>query len=151
MKVKFLAIACSLATLVACQNTPDAKSPEAIGAGQNTGEKPASAPVAVQTINDKNPAVLGKWQGTEWIFMGKPSGMDATQVNFEFKEDGTFKANFAEQHKSGTWRTKQDSMFTMEPGKREIPIRLLKSDGSGLVFEMDVKGNKEIIKFRKVQ
>ncbi|MBC7774600.1 MAG: hypothetical protein H7246_04115 [Phycisphaerae bacterium] len=148
MKVKFLTIALTLTTMVACQNTHD-KTPASSGEGQKTSEKPPAESPAAQKANDKNPAVLGKWRGREWIFMGKPSGMDATQVNFEFKEDGTFKANFAEQQKSGTWRTMKDSLFTMEPGKKEVPIRLLKADGTALDFEMDIKGNKEIIRFKK--
>ncbi|GEM_PF-494486 len=80
---------------------------------------------ACQKVNDKNPALLGKWQGTEWLIMDKPSGMDATQVSFEFKEDGTYSAQFGNQKQSGTWRTEHDKLYTTETGKQEIMVKLL--------------------------
>ena len=104
---------------------------------------------ACQKANDKNPALLGKWQGTEWLIFDKPSGMDATQVNFEFKDDGTYTAQFAAQNQSGTWRTEKDKLYTQETGKQEIMVKLLKMDATNLDFEMNRGGQKETLKLAK--
>jgi hypothetical protein len=104
---------------------------------------------ACQKTNDKNPALLGKWQGTEWLIFDKPSGMDATQVNFEFKDDGSYTAQFAAQNQSGTWRTEKDKLYTQETGKQEIMVKLLKIDATGLDFEMNRGGQKETLKLVK--
>jgi len=105
--------------------------------------------VACQKTNDKNPALLGKWQGTEWLIFDKPSDMDATQVSFEFKEDGTYSAQFGNQNQSGIWRTEKDKLYTQEKGKEEIMVKLLKADATGLDFEMNRGGQKETLKLLK--
>lgn len=102
--------------------------------------------VSCQKVNDKNPALLGKWQGAEWLIMDKPSGIDAAQVSFEFKEDATYNAQFGGQNQSGTWRTEKERLFTTETGKQEIIVKLLKADGTNLDFEMNRGGQKEILK-----
>jgi hypothetical protein len=102
-----------------------------------------------QKANDKNPALLGKWQGTEWLIMDKPSGINAAQVSFEFKEDGTYAAQFADQNQSGTWRSEKDKLYTTQTGKQEILVKLLKADGASLDFEMNRGGQKEILKLIK--
>lgn len=105
--------------------------------------------VACQKVNDKNPALLGQWQGKEWLIMDKPSDIDASKVSFEFKEDGTYKAEFGQQSQSGVWRTEKDKLYTTETGKQEILVKLLKYDGTALEFEMNRGGRKEILKFVK--
>ena len=105
--------------------------------------------LACQKANDKNPALLGKWQGVEWLIMDKPSGIDASQVSFEFKEDGSYSAQFGNQNQSGTWRTEKDKLYTQETGKQEILVKLLKYDGTNLDFEMNRGGQKEILKLLK--
>ncbi len=148
MKVKFFSIALTLMTLIACQNCRS-KTPAMSSEGQNAKE---TTPVASETKEiggENNPALFGKWRGVEWSFMGKPSGEDATQVQFEFKEDGTFQANYGPQNKSGTWRTAKDSLYTTQTGMKELPIKLLKADGSALEFEMNVGGKPEVLKFKK--
>lgn len=102
-----------------------------------------------QPANDKNSALLGQWQGTEWLIFDKPSGMDASQVVFEFKEDGTYSASFGNQNQSGVWRTEKDKLYTTETGKKEIMVKLLKADGMSLDFEMNRGGQKETLKLVK--
>ncbi len=104
---------------------------------------------ACQRVNDKNPALLGQWQGTEWLIFDKPSEMDAAQVLFEFKEDGTYTASFGNQTQNGTWRTDNDKLYTTENGKREIMVKILKADGSALDFEMNRGGQEETLKLIK--
>ncbi|MCC6283324.1 MAG: lipocalin family protein [Saprospiraceae bacterium] len=104
---------------------------------------------ACQKANDKNPALFGKWQGSEWMISDKPSGMDATQVNFEFKEDGTYTASFGDQSQSGTWRTEKDKLYTLGKGKQEIMVKLLKAEATELDFEMNRGGQKETLKLLK--
>lgn len=104
---------------------------------------------ACRQPNDKNPALLGKWQGTEWLLFGQPSGMDAAQVFFEFSEDGSYSARFGEQHQQGAWRTEKDKLYTTEKGKKEIMVKLLKADGTSLEFEMNRGGQQETLKLQK--
>jgi len=111
----------------------------------------AIAFAACQKANDKNPALLGSWQGTEWLIFDKPSGMDATLVRFEFREDGSFTADFGDQKKQGTWRTDKDKLYTTETGMQEIMVKLLKADGTNLDFEMNRGGQKETLKLIKKQ
>lgn len=105
--------------------------------------------IACQKANDKNPALLGQWQGTEWLIFDKPSDMDASQVHFEFKEDGTYTASFGNQNQSGVWRTEKDKLYTTETGKKEIMVKLLKADGANLDFEMNRGGQKETLRLIK--
>lgn len=105
--------------------------------------------VACQKTNDKNPALLGQWQGTEWLIFDKPSDIDAAQVQFEFKEDGSYSAQFGKQNQAGTWRTEKDKLYTTETGKQEIMVKLLKADGAALDFEMNRGGQKETLKMVK--
>src|SRR5262245_53524723 len=109
----------------------------------------AIALASCQKTNDKNPALLGTWQGTEWLIFDQPSDMDATRVQFEFREDGSFTADFGEQKKQGTWRTNGDKLYTTENGMQEIMVKLLKADGASLDFEMNRGGQKETLKMVK--
>jgi len=102
-----------------------------------------------QKANDKNPALLGKWQGSEWLIFDKPSGMDASKVTFEFKEDGAYTATLGDQLQNGVWRTQADKLFTTEKGKQEIMVKLLRADGEELTFEMNRSGQKETLKLKK--
>ncbi len=105
--------------------------------------------VSCQKTNDKNTALLGQWEGTEWLIFDKPSDIDASQVKFEFREDGTYTAQFGNQNQMGTWRTEKDKLYTTETGKQEIMVKLLKADGAGLDFEMNRGGQKETLKLVK--
>ena len=99
--------------------------------------------------NDRNPLLVGKWQGAEWLIFDQPSGMDAAQVFFEFRTDGSYVADFGKQHQQGTWRTEKDKLYTTEEGKKEIMVKLLKVDAASLEFEMNRGGQKETLKLGK--
>ena len=111
----------------------------------------AAALASCQKTNDKNPALLGQWQGENWMVFDKPSGNDATQVHFEFKEDGTYNAQFGQQNQEGIWRTEKDKLYTTETGKQEIMVKLLKADGADLNFEMNRGGQKETLEMKKAE
>ncbi len=104
---------------------------------------------ACKRADDRNPALTGKWQGTEWLIFDQPSGMDAAQVFFEFRTDGSYAADFGKQHQQGTWRTEKDKLYTTEEGKKEIMVKLLKIDAANLEFEMNRGGQKETLKLSK--
>lgn len=106
---------------------------------------------ACQRENDKNPALLGKWQGKEWLVFDKPSGQDASQVRFEFKDDGSYTAAFGEQGEKGVWRTSHDKLYTTAEHKKEIMVKLLLADGTTLKFEMNRGGQQETLELIKTQ
>lgn len=105
---------------------------------------------ACKNPNEKKNAIIGQWQGTDWLLDGKPSGMDASQVHFNFKDDGTYSANFGEQKQSGTWRFENEKLYTTLTGRPELEITVLKADGTVLEFEMGLRsGSKEGLKFKR--
>lgn len=104
---------------------------------------------ACKKVNDKNPLLLGTWEGREWLVFGKPSGQDATLVSFEFREDGTYNAIFGQQAESGTWRTDGDKLYTTATGRKEIMVKLLQTDAAILKFEMNRGGQQETLELTK--
>jgi hypothetical protein len=104
---------------------------------------------ACQKANDKNPALLGKWKGVNWLIFDKPSDLDAAKVHFEFREDGTYNAQFGTQDEKGVWRTVKDKLYTKGDGKQEIMVKLLQFDGAKLNFEMNRGGQKETLEMVK--
>ena len=100
---------------------------------------------ACKRVNDKNPELVGRWQGTEWLIFGKPSVQDATQVGFEFLADGTYTATYGQQIESGVWRTDKSRLYTTGEGRKEIMVKILKLDKERLKFEMNRAGQQETI------
>lgn len=106
---------------------------------------------ACQKANDKNPMLLGHWTGKEWLIFDKPSGQDASQVSFNFDENGTYQASFGDQKQQGSWRTDGDKLYTTETGKKEIMVKLITADGSTLKFEMNRGGQQETLELTKTE
>lgn len=106
---------------------------------------------ACQPENDKNPALPGKWQGKEWLVFDKPSGQDASQVHFEFNEDGTYAAGFGEQSEKGVWRTAGDRLYTTAEGRKQIMVKIQQIDATTLKIEMNRGGQPETIELTKTQ
>lgn len=106
---------------------------------------------ACQPENDKNPALFGKWQGKEWLIFDRPSGQDATQVFFEFGEDGAYSAGFGEQSEKGLWRTVGDKLYTTAEGRKEIMVKIQTLNSATLKFEMNRGGQQETIELIKIQ
>ena len=96
---------------------------------------------ACQKVNDKNPKLIGSWVGSEWLIKDKPSGIEASQVHFDFA-DGTFFDKFGNQNEKGIWRTDRDRLFTKADDKEEIMVKILKLDDDTLRFEMNRGGPK---------
>lgn len=80
--------------------------------------------VACQRANDKNPALLGKWQGTEWLIDKSLPVPGTAQISFEFNEDGTYAAQFGKQKQVGTWRTQKKTLYMKEESKGEVEAEL---------------------------
>lgn len=106
---------------------------------------------ACKRVNDNNPALIGAWQGTEWLVFGKPMGQDATQVEFEFTAEGDYMARFGNQEENGVWRTQKDKLYTTAQGKKEIMVKILQLDDNILKFEMNRGGQQETIELKKTR
>jgi hypothetical protein len=152
MKFNIFTIVLALMANMACQNTNDKKI-ASTEEGQPATVETKAPPVEAPKNEHRNPALLGKWQGVEWIFMDKPAeGFDPLKVSFDFREDGVFYGDYGPQHKTGTWRTTKDSLYTKDAGvQREVSSKILTADGNLLDLQFNVKGQKEIIKFKKVK
>lgn len=98
----------------------------------------------------KTHPIVGEWQGIEWSLGGQVDpNWDPTKVNFEFMFDGNFKANFGDQHRFGQWRVHNDTLYTIEPRRKEFPMKLRQLDDTTLEVEMDLKGVAEVLKFKR--
>ena len=106
---------------------------------------------ACKRANDNNPAIIGKWQGKEWLVFGKPMGEDASQVEFEFTAEGDYSARFGEQEESGVWRTQKEKLYTTAQGQQEIVVKILRLDSTTLKFEMNRGGQQETLELTKAQ
>lgn len=106
---------------------------------------------ACKRANDNNPALIGKWQGKEWLVFGKPMGEDASQVEFEFTAEGDYSARFGEQEESGVWRTQKEKLYTTAQGQQEIVVKILRLDSTTLKFEMNRGGQQETLELTKAQ
>lgn len=104
-----------------------------------------------QPENDKNTALIGKWQGTEWLIFDEPSGQDAAKVYFEFRPDGTYEAGMGVQSEKGVWRTSGDKLYTTAEGRKEIMVKMLEASPAVLKFEMNRGGQQETLILKKVQ
>jgi len=94
--------------------------------------------------------IVGEWQGIEWSLGGEVDPVwDATKVNFEFMYDGKFKANFGDQHRAGKWRIDKDTLYTLEPRRKEFPMKLRQLDDLNLEIEMNLNGVPEVLKFKR--
>lgn len=164
MKVNILTVLLAMTSMMACQNTDDKKTASSADGAPTQVQTPVTAVPAPQTQVEpsnssaavdpekRNPAFVGRWQGVEWSFMGKPSGLDASQVFWTFRADGTFKSNYADQHKQGTWRTTKDSLYTKDiKMPKEVPSKILLLNDKLLDLQYNVKGQKEIIKYKKLK
>ncbi len=106
---------------------------------------------ACKRVNDNNPALIGKWQGKEWLVFGKPMDQDAAQVAFEFTAEGDYSAQFGSEEESGVWRTEKDKLYTTAQGKKEIMVKILQLDATTLKFEMNRGGQQETLELTKAQ
>ncbi|TNE48163.1 MAG: hypothetical protein EP344_19065 [Bacteroidetes bacterium] len=107
--------------------------------------------VACERANDKNPDLIGDWQGREWLIFNKPSGLDASKVTFSFTADGAYAAAFGDQQEQGVWRTDKDKLYTTAEGKKEIMVKILQLDSALLKFEMNRGGQQETIELGRKQ
>lgn len=94
-------------------------------------------------VNDKNEKLPGQWGGVEWLIKDAPSGMEASQVNFQFNLDESYSCNFGNQKQVGKWRTDGPKLYTTENGMQEIMVKIIKLDADTLRFDMNRGGQKE--------
>lgn len=104
-----------------------------------------------QPVNDKNVALLGRWEGTQWLINDEPSQQDPSKVYFEFNADGTYSAGYRTQGEKGIWRTHDDKLYTTAEGRKEMVVRFHLTDTSTLRFEMNRGGQPEIIELAKAK
>lgn len=99
--------------------------------------------LACKKINDKNEKLPGQWGGVEWLIKDAPSGVEASQVNFQFNLDESFACNFGNQKQAGTWRTDGDKLYTTAAGAEEIMVKITRLEADTLRFDMNRGGQKE--------
>lgn len=77
--------------------------------------------------------------------------MDAKQVQFEFRKDGTCTNSLGAKSENGIWHTENEKLFIRETGKQETVIKMTRTDMENLEFEMNPDGKKETMKLLKIK
>jgi hypothetical protein len=95
------------------------------------------------------PALFGQWQGTKWFIEDKPADVDAGEVLFEFKPDGSYTARYGEQAESGTWYTEGNKLYTTATGRAEIVTQFQQAGDGELKIEMNRGGRRERLELIK--
>ena len=91
----------------------------------------------------------GKWKGADWLVEGKPSGLNAASIQFEFKADGTYEANFVNQKENGTYYLAADKLYTTDEGKAQKVVRLLMLTQDSIKMDMNRGGTTELLILKK--
>ncbi len=107
---------------------------------------------------ERNPLLIGRWQCIEWTvedaktpYMPSFWTMDAKQVQFEFRKDGTCTTSLGTKREDGIWHTENDKLFIQETGKQETVIKMTRTDVNNLKFEINPDVKKETMKLTKTE
>ncbi len=117
MKIQLFFLLALLSPLAACKNEPDPNL-----------EK-----------------ILGKWQASVWLLAGKDSGRDASAVNFEFRNDGSYAASMGAQAEKGVFKIEGDKLYTTADGPTKIQkmVKLSRIAADTLIMDMNRQGDAE--------
>ncbi len=96
-----------------------------------------------QEKDPKTELLYGNWKGINWDIAGKPSDNDASQVTFVFKADGTYSAGFGGQAEKGTFKLKDNKLYTTAENKIEKMVALAKLTKDSIVMDMNRQGQAE--------
>ena len=108
--------------------------------------------IAISCVNTENKALLvGDWKGAEWLAEGKPSGNDASKVQFTFANDGGYNSDFGGAKEKGTYILRDDKLYTTPEGQLEIMVEITKLTKDSLVFNMNRSGQAETLTLIKAK
>ncbi len=96
-----------------------------------------------QEKDPKTELLYGNWKGISWDIAGKSSDMDASSVAFEFKADGTYSAGFGGQAENGTFKLKDNKLYTTAANKIEKMVALSKVTKDTIIMDMNRQGQAE--------
>ena len=88
--------------------------------------------------------LVGKWQGLEWKDVSNDEIIDV-QVDFSFDENGRYEANSGSSSEKGKFWISGDNLYTIEDGKAEKKVKIVKLQNDSLIFRMNRSGTIEEI------
>jgi Lipocalin-like domain len=95
-----------------------------------------------QEKDPKTELLYGAWKGSAWIIAGQDDN-NAKSVQFEFKADGTYSAGFGGQTEKGTFKLKDNKLYTTAENKIEKMVALSKLTKDSIVMDMNRQGQAE--------
>ena len=88
-------------------------------------------------------ALIGNWQGAEWLVFDKPVERNVTAVKFEFNTDGQYSANYGDQTEKGVYKVKSGKLYTTAEDKIEKAVKILQLSPDTLTLQMNRVGQEE--------
>jgi hypothetical protein len=103
-----------------------------------------------QEKDPKTELLIGNWKGAAWNVAGKPSDFDASAVHFEFKADGTYSTGFGSQAENGTFKLKDNKLYTTATGNKiEKMVALPTLTKDTIIMDMNRQGQAETLVLTK--
>lgn len=98
---------------------------------------------AACATDDQKAELIGSWKGESWTVNGQASDRSAEDVRFEFKADDTYTAAYGSQREAGSFRVKDDHLYTTAEDKIEKMVRFSIIHQDTLVMNMNRVGTAE--------
>ncbi|RYZ00403.1 MAG: hypothetical protein EOO11_01620 [Chitinophagaceae bacterium] len=90
-------------------------------------------------------ALVGSWQGAEWLVDGAPDAARARATAFTFKSDGNYTYTYAGTMETGLWKIQDDKLYTTPAGQQEMMVKIARVTKDSLVFDMNRSGRPETL------
>ncbi len=90
----------------------------------------------------------GKWLTEKWINKTDLQEIDS-KMTFEFMEDGRYTMNVGSRIEEGKYWIFGESLHTVEDGKSEKTVKILRLTNQELIFEMNRYGQIEEVILRR--
>ncbi len=99
--------------------------------------------------SESNKLIIGNWSGVEWLADGKPSGLNAQDAHFTFKDKGEYSFESSGNKEKGTYKIENDMLFTTPVGEHEMMVKIIRLTKDSLIFDMNRGGQPETLTLLK--
>jgi len=90
--------------------------------------------------SEKRKLIIGKWKCIEWFSTASEEVNDVDNTSFEFKEDGTYTYINDILKENGTFKIRENNLYTTPQGEAEIMVNIAHITKDSLCFEMNRGG-----------
>ena len=93
--------------------------------------------------NETESLLVGHWAGYSWTNEDGQRARDHRRIHFEFKVDGTYAAQLADEVQNGTYYVSKDKLYTHATDKKKIVVQLDYVSQDTVIFKMNRSGSIE--------